>query len=62
MKPVHVRTRLITDCVVFGALSLLNTIYLVYLLKLKLKQFHVMMYSMLQVAYICYILCYIFYD
>jgi hypothetical protein len=34
MKAPHVHTRMITDSAVFGTLSLLNTVYLVYALKL----------------------------
>jgi hypothetical protein len=62
MKAPRVHTRMITDSAVFGTLSLLNTVYLVYALKLIQKQFHVMMYLILQVSYTCYILSYIFYD
>jgi hypothetical protein len=57
---VHIR--MITLCALFGALSILNTVYLVWLLNLKEKQFHVMMYSLLQISYASYILSYIFND
>lgn len=44
----------------FGILILLNIYYLFQLLKLKNKAFHLLMFTLLQSCYMCFIICYIF--
>lgn len=50
----------ITVGVSFGILILINMYYLFQLLKLKNKAFHLLMFTLLQLCYMCFIICYVF--